>query len=131
MDNDIYNPFSYDESVILDQLQTCNVEQKIEERYLKEKTSQMHRPQSNQMNRPQTNQPHQPQRETFAVCPGYASGKKWKIEHILILLVVVLAAICIVQYISNNQLNQDINDLIACIYMQMAHQHQHPANQVA
>ena len=40
MDNDIYYPFSYDESVLLDQLQTCNVEQKIEERYLKEKTSQ-------------------------------------------------------------------------------------------
>ena len=153
MDNDIYFPLSYDESVIYDQTNTSieqHLEKKLGHQYNQQYNQQYnhterqyHNQQYNQPERQQYNQPerqyhnqperqqynqqHIPHRETFAVRKKQSCNVKWSTERILLCIIFVLIVCCVMQYITQQELTNEMNNLIDALKYS-AHQQQQQHN---
>jgi len=122
MDNDIYFPLSYDESVLSDQLST-SIERQLESRM------NHVNPDHNSLNR---NKPkHKPSkhnsspvREEFVVKKKSSCSDKWSVERILLCIIFVLVVCCIMQYITYQELNNEMNNLLHMIKFNAHQQHQ-------
>lgn len=169
MDNDIYFPFSYDESVIYDQTNT-SIEQHLEKKLGHQRPDrQQHnheqlyqpyrqqrdndqRPDRQQHNNGQSynqrdhnqrpdrqqrdngqsyNQRDQPEhRETFAVGKKQSCNVKWSTERILLCIIFVLIVCCVMQYITQQELTIEMNNLIDALkYSAYQQQQQHNYHQ--
>ena len=154
MDNDIYFPFSYDERVIYDQTNTSiekNLEKKLGQydsqydQYNRtrdhnqpysqyDQHNQLHGQQRdhNQLHGQQRNhdQPHSQVRETFAVGKKQSCNVKWSTERILLCIIFVLIVCCVMQYITQQELTNEMNNLIDALkYSAYQQQQQHNYHQ--